>query len=321
MNLHQFGLVVEATWGTAATADRFFEIMPGESLMRRQTILQPEGLRSGQLVRRGSKRLQTKNDAGGSVSLEIPTTQFGLILEHMLGVTTKTTSGTKTVQHTATVGKLNGKSLTLQKGVEKTDGNIQAFTYPGSKIMSWEISNSVDGILMCNLTFDCKEEEVSTALATVAIPALSYFHFAQGKIVVAGNTIATVSDFSVQGTNGLDTDRYFLGSGVNKLEQREMEFRSYSGSCTAEFENITDLYNLFVGDKESTLVITYTGAEIESGHNFEFEISIPGIRPTGDTPKIDGTDVADISFPFDVGELDTGVSAVSLRYKTTDATP
>ena len=32
----QFGLAEETTWGTAVAPTRFYEFLPGESLMRRQ---------------------------------------------------------------------------------------------------------------------------------------------------------------------------------------------------------------------------------------------------------------------------------------------
>ena len=320
MNLHQFGLSEEVTYGTYVAPTRFYEILPGESLARRQTVIQSEGLRRGQRFPLGERRVLTRHDAGGQVSFEIATTGFGVFFEHMLGGAVSILDSTSLAyKHTFTEGDLDG-SLTLQKGVEKTDGTVQAFSYYGSKITDWEISIAEGGIANLSLTFDCEQESTSDSLATASYGSTSLFHFGQASLEVDDSVIAVVSDATVTGQNDLKTDRYFIGQTGVKLEQREQGFRSLSGNLTAEFENITDFYNLFKADTSAKLELIFTGALIEDTSYETLHITVNDVRFTGETPAIEGVDVAVQNIPW-IGVDDGTTEPIQIEYISTDTTP
>lgn len=320
----QFGTAEESTWGTGVTVDRFHEILAGETLQRRQSVIATQGLRPGTRHQRGASRVLTRNDAGGSVQFEVMDQGFGRFLKHMLGAVATTqpdAANSPTVYaHTFTPGDLSGKSLTLQKGIEKTDGTVQAFTYHGAKIPSWSFSIDNDGILQLDLEFDAKEEVTSTALAVWSVPTLVPFHFAQGTLKVAASTIATVSAATMAGQNALKTDRYFLGQSGTKLEQRENEYRGASGELTAEFENLTDFYDRFKADTSAVLELQFVGALISDNEYTQLTITHKDVRFTGETPQIGGPDVPEVTVPWEAFE-DASGDSVEIVLQNTETTP
>ena len=317
---HQFGTAVETVYGTPVVVDRFHEFLPGESLGRENIVLNSSGLRPGIRSMLGSRRVQTGRSATGAVAFEVATTTFGRFFENMLG-------GTPTiVQQAATPawlqthipGDIDGKSMTLQKGVEKTDGTVQAFTYHGAKVVSWEISISKNGLCILTLDFDCEDEDTTTALASASYPTLSLFHFAQATLKKDTVALANVSDMTIRGTNPMDTDRYFLGTAGLKAEPLENDFRVISGNISAEFANITDYHAAFAGDTTLQLDLEFVGAEIDPApEDEELFFTVYDVRLTGETPKISGPAPAVQAVPYEAFEEDAGTS-IRILYQSTD---
>src|SRR5690606_18707867 len=187
---------------------------------------------------RGSRRVLTKHDAGGTIGFEVADKQFGLLFEHMLGAVNTSqpdaVNDPNVYEHMFTPGALSvNRALTMQKGVEKTDGSVQAFSYHGCKITEWEFSIAVDQILNLELTVDAEEESTSEGLAVASYPDIELFHFGQATLEVDGSPIAIVSDATVAGSTGFKVDRYFLGQTGKKLEPRENALRTITGTLTA----------------------------------------------------------------------------------------
>lgn len=259
------------------------------------------------------------------MSFEVWNKSFGILFEHMLGsvatVQPDATGNPTVYEHTFTPGDLSAKSLSWQKGVEKDDGTVQAFSYTGVKIAGWTLGITVDQILQLSLDVDARAEVTSEALGSATFPAsCSFFHFQQGSLEVDDVAIATVSSAEITGSNSFDTERYFLGSGGLKGEQREQDFRDVGGTLTADFENITDFYNNFTGDTSMKLELIFVGDTISGTYNDELHITINDVRFTGETPKIDGPDVAVQNVPFEAYDDGTN-DVISILYRTTDATP
>lgn len=323
MNLHQMGMAEESTYGTFVAPTRFFEILPGETLERRQTILQSNGIRAGNLYRRGANRAIVKDDAGGSVDFEVWTNNFGLLFKHMLGDNVTTANPLATAyQHTFEPGSLDGLSMSWQKGIENDGGTATPFSYTGVKVASWTLSNSVDEILQLSLELDAKEEITSESLAVASYPAnAKFFHFQQGTVEIDDTIVAAISTFEVTGTNALDNERYFLGSAGKKAEQRENDFRTITGNFTADFINTTEVYDRFTADTSAKIELIFdTGVEIETGYTEKVHVTLNDCRFTGETPKAASADVAEISAPFEAIKPAAG-EAISILYQTTDTLP
>lgn len=320
---HQFGFAEETTYATAVTPDRFLEFT-GETLERRQNVVQSEGIRSGRRYG-GQGRAITREGAGGNVNFEVATRGFGLFFEHLLGAVASTqpdpVNDPNTWEHLFTPGELLGKSLTLQKGVEKPDGTVQAFTYPGSKIVSVTFSNGQDGLLLAQFTYDAQQEETATALATQVITPPTVFTYAQGTVevddVVKGN-VRSVGGLTV--TNNLDTDRFFLGNAGLKSEPINTPMDTLSGTLDVEFQNLTDFYDLFAADTPAKLELFYVGDVIDTNFNFEIHITIADARFTGETPKMGGPELVFQNVPWVGLDPATG-NAIEILYRTDDTAP
>jgi hypothetical protein len=317
---HQLGFAEESVYGTAVTPTRFLEFTT-ESLELRHNIAASSGIRSGRRYG-GSGRRITREDAGGAVTFEVPRSGFGVFLEYLLGgVSSVNTIGTVWT-HTFTPATLLGKSLTLQKGVEKADGTVQAFTYPGTKVLAIDFSNDQDGLLMATVEFDAREEETATALASASYTTPVVFTYAEGSLEVDDAVKANVRSLgSLRIQNNFNVERFFLGSGGLKSEPINTPFDSITGRLDVEFQNLTDFYALFAADTEAKLELIYTGAVIEGAHNYQLAITVNNVRFEGETPKVTGPALVYQNIPF-VG-LDDPVAgaAISVVYKTTDTTP
>lgn len=320
---HQLGLAEETTWGTVVTPTRFLEFTT-ESLEKRNTIAASNGIRSGRRYGGQGRRI-TRHDAGGSVGFEIATTGFGVLFEHLLGTAVTAqpdATGSPTVyEHTFTPGDLTGKSLTVQKGVEKPDQTVQAFTYPGSKVVSADFSIDQDGLLMGTLAFDAEQEETSTALATASYTTPTVFTYSEGSLEVDDVVKANVRSVgSLQIINNLLVQRFFLGNSGTKSEPINVPFDTISGSLDVEFQNTTDFYDLFAADTSAKLELVFVGEAIDATYDYEFHVTLADVRFEGETPKIGGPELVYQSVPF-VGLDPTTGDAVTVLYRTTDSTP
>ena len=317
---HQLGAAVESTWGTAVTPNRFLEFV-SEGLERRQTTTQSNGIRTGRRYGGQGRRI-TRHDAGGPVSFEVATEGFGFLFEHLLGAVATVEDVPSTVySHTFTPGTLTGKSLTLQKGVQKTDGTVQAFTYPGAKIVSGDFKIAADGLLMFDAEFDAQQEETATGLAAASYATPTIFSYSEGTVKVGGATKGNVRSVgSLKITNNLLTERFFLGNAGTKDEQTNVPFDSIAGALDVEFQNTSDFYDLFVADTATEIELEFVGPQIAGGHFATLTITVADGRFEGETPKVSGPELVFQNVPF-VGLDPAAGDAVTIVYKTLDATP
>lgn len=323
---HQFGFAEESTYGTIVTPTRFLEFT-SETLERRQQTAVSNGIKSGRRYGGQGRRI-TRSDAGGTVTFEVAQAGFGLFFEHLLGAVATSqpdAANDPTVyEHTFTPGTLTGKSLTLQKGVEKPDGTVEAFTYEGSKVVAADFSNDQDGLLMLDLEFDCEAESTGTALASASYNAPTIFTYSEGSLEVDDVSKANVRSVgSLRIQNNLLTERYFLGNSGLKSEPINVPFDALTGSLDVEFQNNTDFYDLFVADTAAKLELIYIGGVIAGGtgsFNYELHITIADVRFEGETPKMGGPQLVYQNIPF-VGLDPSAGDAVTILYRTDDSTP
>ncbi len=321
MNKTQFGVAEETVYGTPVTVTRFYEILGGESLGRQQNVIQAEGLRPGLRTRAGSRRKLVREWGDGQFQTEVATKGFGLLFKHMLGTAAVTATTTGSTTHLFTPGSLKGRSLTMQKGVEKTDETAQAFTMHGVKITEWELSVGVDGFLMLSLTVDGEAVETTTALATASYPAVvENLTFATGVLLVDDVTTAGVSDATIAGANALNTERWFLGSNTLKSEPLENGYRELSGSFNAEFRDLTSFYAAFETDAKKTVKLKFTWPVIDTGVTAAVNITLYDVRFTGETPKASGPEPAVLAVGFE-GYEDNSGNSIAIEYRTVDTTP
>jgi hypothetical protein len=321
----QFGVAEESSYGTIETPTRFYEFV-SESIKRNGERIESAGLRPNRRVQSVNGWAQGRVGVEGDVELEHPDRGGALLWKHILGAVNTTqpdVGNAPTVyEHTATLGNLGGKSLTGQVGRPDVGGVVRPFTYSGLKVAEWELSIEVDGTLMLTLTFDGHDEDTDTeGLAVTSYPTgVKPLYFTGATINLAGAQY-DVSEFSLSGSNGLKTDRYFLrGSGTDlKKEPLESEKREYTGELLAEFDGLT-AYNRFVNGTTAALTATFEGDTIEDAFKFAVEVNLAVVRFDGETPSVEGAEVLEQPLAYKV--LDNGTdSPVEVVVRDNSATP
>lgn len=322
--LTAFGTAEESTYGTAVAPDAWIEILT-DGLELRPVTLNSEGLRSGTITgRRGSRRARTRRDAGGTVTMEVPTTGFGRILKHIIGGTPTIAQqgGTAAYLQTHVFGSNIGKSLTMQtQRRDPANALVQQFTNVGCKILAAEFSVSNDSILQCSLDIDARDQNVSTAAGTPSYPNNAVFNWTQGAITLAGVALAKVTNATWRIERPQKTDSFYLGSSGLKGEPVENGFPMITGSLTVEFDSDakTKIYDAFAADTALALVLTFTGANIASTFDRKLVFTIPEIHLLGETPKVSGTDVVVVNPNFEANYDGTN-AFVTATYQSTDTT-
>lgn len=185
------GIATETTPGTPVAVTRFIEY-DTETMGMKKTTVQGEGLRGGALVRRRARRSKVGRQAGGDIKFDIPTNGFGLFLHHMLGSfsTTPSSIGGGLYQQIHNTGSLAGKAFTTQIVKPDTTGVLapEAFTYPGCKITSWEISIGQAGLVQVMLSIDAVDEATPT---NAAAPTTLASSAASGDTTIS--TVASIA--------------------------------------------------------------------------------------------------------------------------------
>jgi len=193
----QLGVVDESTYGTAVAVTKFIEFNT-ESAAGVYERMDSGALRVNTRVMRGDRYQVNQKGASGGFEFDVLSKNFAYLLKHMLGTIAApaalTGADTGTFVHIGTVGTLTGKSFTLQVGRPQTGGTVTPFTYAGGKVKSWELSNSVDGFLVCKLDCDFQSEASSGAgafaLQTASYPtATEVLNFVGGSAALVGLTV------------------------------------------------------------------------------------------------------------------------------------
>lgn len=311
----------EVTWGSPVVVDLTHEFN-SEGIEDTYGRTEGDPLRVGTFVKRSDRFTPYYSGAAGPVEMDVMTKGFGFWLKHMLGnIATTGPTETTVYTHTATMADLLGKSFTLQVSRPfHPSGTVQAFTFEGGKIPEWELANSVDGNLVATVGTDFQQALTATALASAAYPASMENLCWAGGVVTIGGTQVPITEISVKGTNGLNTDRRFINGTTDKAEQtggrREVEF-----SLSCDFDALTQRTRAAATTRAGTLaaiLATWTGPTLLGSTIYpSLSISIPAARfdnwkaanegPEGITQELSG-----------VGLYDGTNSAVSIVYKSAD---
>lgn len=307
----QVGIVVETTYGTFATPTRFIEFI-SESFENKIERVESKAIRKGQRVARSDDWAAGTKSIEGDLELEVWNKGFGLVLRSMFGgVATAGTGAPYT--HTFTPDDL--PSLTVQVGRPDVGGTVRPFTYLGCVVSSWEMEANVGDPVNLKISVVGQDEATDETLATASYPTgWELLTFVGASLTVGGSSV-DVSKVSLKGDNGLNTDRYFLGSDLRKLPL-EGNMRSYEGEFEAEFSDLT-LYNRYVNGTEAALVATFAGTDNPT-HKL---VVTCNVRFDGDTPTVSGTDIVMQPMSFKcvaTGDDETAITAV---YTTPDSTP
>jgi len=289
------GLGIESTYGTAVARTRWFEFLD-ESFNYVKNVKQGVGLRVGSRVARSGRRVVASAEGSGDLTIEAVTKGLGLLWQLGLGSGTSTLVSAGLYQQVFTLGDVM-PSATIQKGIPRADGTVDAYTFTGCMVESLTIDCPNADNVKVKTSWNAKDMTTATAYTAPSYATgPSVFTFAHGAVYSGALTaptatalasattpVASIRSGSITIKHNLKTDRYNCGGGGRK-EKPFVGIREISGSLVAEYAD-TAFRDAIVNDTSMTLVKTFTsGTDV-------LQIVIPDVRFDGDTVKA-STDLA-----------------------------
>lgn len=315
----QVGAATETTFGTyaAPSATNWFETV-SESLALSIDRIEAKSLRQNARVLRTDRWAAGKRGVAGDLNFEVLSAGFGFWFRHMLGSASSVADGAG-FKNTYVLGDPFGTSFTVQVGRPDTSGTIRPFSYTGCKVVNWDLSNAVDGVLDLKVGIDGQDETTAQTLGTPSYPApgggTELFYFTEGAITVGGVSTYNIHDWTLSGAMNQKTDRYFINGSGLKSEQILNAYTDLGGTVNAEFTDLTG-YSLFTGGTLADIVLTYTGAKTyDTGKFNKITITAKNCRFDGTTPNVGGQDVLSQALPFKL-RYDGTNTPVTIEYDT-----
>lgn len=307
----QLGVKAESTWGTFVAPTRFYPLI-SESLTEEIDRIESEGIVTGLRVLNSAQWAAGNVDVGGDIQTELYQQGMGALLKACFGAVSTTGAGPYT--HTFTPGDLTDDHLSVQVGKPDGAGTVQPFSFSGMKVTDWELSMEAGGLVTLSTSLVGKQLATSESLATASFGtgAATPFTFKHASATIAGGA-ANVKKLTISGSNGLDSDRRFIGSEY-RAEPLEAELREYSGTVDLEFESLTQM-NRFRNATEVALVST-----ISAGASASLTTTM-NVRFDGAIPEVDGRGIVQLSAPYKCIGSTTDASAITAVLINTDSTP
>lgn len=320
----QLGMVAESTYGTLVTPTRFLEF-DSEDNSFVPTWLEGEGIRAGRKFKRDGRVGISRKDVNGKVDLKVPTKGFGLLLSHMIGssATAVQIGVTTAYQQIHTPGDLYGKSLTVQVGrPEPGTGTVRPFAYLGCKVSQWELSVSDGDHLKASVTFDGRDEDTSTGLATASYATgAGLFNFSHATLklggtastggspaqisITSGVAVATIiNSLTIRGENPLATERYGIGNSGLKAQPLENDYPTISGSMDAEFSKV-ELYDVFKAATSVALELNFSVGDAGGANPFLLSFIAPKVKLKNAKPNVTGPGIVRMSTEFEIYDDET----------------
>jgi hypothetical protein len=353
---NQWAALDETTYGVAPTLTGApFYAAKSDSLGLKKVTKQGTGIFAGSLAARGSRRVVTGYNAGGSLMMELPERGMNPWLYRMLGsfgqsaaaLTQDGTTGAYSATHA--LGPLEGHSFALQAGRPTVDGTVVPFTYTGCKVQEWEVSCALGDVAELALTIEARNElalsnvsphvdslnaSVPSLLAYSAPPAGSVFRWLGGSILYGGTASTTsgvtsissptvaanlTGTMSLKCSRPLDLDRYAPDVAPYRNEPIQNGLTAITGSFGVEWLSAGTYYAAYQADTATAIQLKFTTVPIGSGSDVAtFSLMVPLAKLNGEPPKSDGPQVLTQTVPWD--GLDDGANNIlQATYWTLDS--
>lgn len=301
------GTATEATYKTGVTTSRWYEYTD-ESLDWNKNIKQGKGLRVGGRVARSGRRVVPTADGDGDFTMECTSKGMGLLWSYLLGAGTSTLVSTAVYQQVFTLADVL-PSFTLQKGLPQAGGTVDAYTFLGCTVDSFEFDFTNGDIATLKTTIDAGDLTTATAYASPSyVTAPNLFHFANGSISTgtltsptttalgsAATPVADIRGGSISVNHNTTQDRYNYGGGGRKAKPTT-GLREISGKLDIEYDSST-FRDAVLNETPMSLVLTYTAGALTAGSE-TLQVIIPEIKFDSEMPKTNGTDLIIQSMSF-----------------------
>lgn len=315
----QVGMVAEGTYGTLVTPTRFLEF-DTEGFEAPPTWLEGEAIRAGRKFKRDSRVAVARKDVNGKLDIKAPNKGLGLLIKHMIGSAGTTTQigVTTAYQQIHIPGDLFGKSMTIQVGKpEPGTGTVRPYAYLGCKCTQWELSCSDGEHVKLSTTWDGRDEDIATGLATASYAAAAgLFNFSHGSLKLGGTATtggtpsqisvasgvavaAIINNITVRGENPQATERYGVGNAGLKSEPLENDYPTATGSLDAEFAK-AELYDAFKAGTSVALELAFSFGDAGGGNPYLLSFIAPKIKLKKAAPQVNGPGIVRMSTDFEI---------------------
>lgn len=322
------GIVKEVTYGTAVTVSRFVEFTE-ETFDYSKNVVQGQGLRVGARVARSGRRVVTTSEAGGDLNFECLSKGQGLLWEAMMGTGTSTMVSGSTYQQVFTLGD-TPPSLTLQKGLPRVDGTVDAYTFTGVHCDSFELSFGNAEIATVTSTWNARDVTTATAYATPSYATSpNLYHFANGSITTGTVTAPTATTLASSITNVANVrsgtisvnrnpanDRYNFGAGGKKAKPT-VGMPEITGTLEVEYDSAT-FRDAVLAETPMSLVLTYTGGALSAGTE-TLQVVVSEMKLDGKLPTSNGGELITVGLEFTVLDNLTAAQPLWIVARTADA--
>lgn len=306
------GFAKETTHKTYVAPTRHYEFL-SESLKWNKNPKSGRGIRTGSRVARASRRVVPTSEGGGDFSTEVMTTGMGRLWEAGFGQGTSTQVGAGPAYQQVFTFADSLPSYTIQKGVVRASGTVDAYSYLGCVSSGFEIDSPNGEIITAKFSWDAADLTTAQSYVTPSYPTGgNVMHFGQVTAAIGGTITAPtasalassagaltvcVRDFNIQVNSNLDGKRFCYGGGGRKGQQVAMT-RAITGKFTAEY-NGTELRDAFLNDTNLSVLITATGEAVGAA-NAVFQVVLPVTRLNGDLPEANADGVVTVDHSFEV---------------------
>jgi hypothetical protein len=289
------GIGKETVYGTAVTVSRFLEFTEPKPFVPDLGVVQGSGIRPGSRVARSARRVQTLQQAAGSINVELFSKGLGLLWEACMGAATSQSVSDGVYQQ---VFKLADDlpSHTIQFGAPNAAGAISPITFMGCMIDSWELGGDVGQLATLATTWDARETETAGSYAAPTYPSGGSLFRVQDAAIYSGTLtmptatalasatapIAGVKSFKITCGNALVKDRFFAAAGGLKA-------KPLPGTREPKIElgveyGTNALRDAWLADTPMSLLITLTAGALTSGLE-TLQVVIPEIKLDGGLPE------------------------------------
>lgn len=327
------GIANESTFKTYATPTRWPEVLTPEADVNK-SVKQGKGLRVGSRVDRSARRVVSSADASVKHGIELTSRGMGLFWESVLGVGTSTLVSGSTYQQLFTPSTgTTVPSRTVQTGVVDATGSVNAVSYLGCMVSSWDLEIPNDDFALLSLQWDAADYTTAQAYAAPSYAASpSMFHFGVVSAVTIGGTVTVptttalasggtantaIRSVKLSGDNQASRSRLNFGGAGRKSRQLVGDLK-LTGELEIEYVDNTTR-DAFLNDTALSLSVTMTTTEALSTGFATFQLVLPEIKLNGEIPKANGYDVVVAKVPFDVLDNLVAAAPIYVAHRTADS--
>lgn len=320
------GIGVESTYKTGVTPTRWFEYLD-ESLDWNKSIKQGKGLRVGGRVARSGRRVITSAMGQGDFSMECSSKGMGLFWQAALGTGASTLVSGTTFQQMFTIGDAPA-SLTVQKGLPQVGGTVDAYTFLGCLIDSWELTMPQDDIASVKATINAGDLTTATAYAAPSYAtAPNLFHFANWTVSTGTLTAPTTTALASSTTPLTDVRSASLSfnnnlnvrlnsGGAGRQTKPVPGLRQISGKIEVEYDQTT-FRDAVLNETPTCLIFTYTAGALSAGTE-TLQIVLPEVKFDSPLAQTNGTDLIVPQLTFQVLDNLTAAQPIWVVTRTAD---